>query len=71
MNLVIPSSGPTTGEYKVAIVGLNFVAGSNLNIKFGSISVKHILMEGRQKGGRETNLKRKGKGKVLWVKSRH
>eukprot|EP00026_Physarum_polycephalum_P000414 Phypoly_transcript_00415.p1 GENE.Phypoly_transcript_00415~~Phypoly_transcript_00415.p1 ORF type:complete len:1535 (+),score=349.28 Phypoly_transcript_00415:114-4718(+) len=42
VNMVLPETGPTTGEYKVALFGLNFVAGSKLKIKFGSLAVKHI-----------------------------
>jgi tetratricopeptide (TPR) repeat protein len=42
VNMVLPESGPTTGEYKVALFGLNFVPGAKLKIKFGSFTIKHI-----------------------------
>lgn len=40
--MVLPETGPTTGEYKVALFGFNFVAGSKLKIKFGKVNVKRI-----------------------------
>jgi hypothetical protein len=48
--MVLPESGPTTGEYKVALFGLNFVAGSKFKIKFGSFPVKRIKVRARAIG---------------------
>eukprot|EP01105_Mastigella_eilhardi_P027733 TRINITY_DN8715_c0_g2_i2.p1 TRINITY_DN8715_c0_g2~~TRINITY_DN8715_c0_g2_i2.p1 ORF type:complete len:1431 (-),score=368.63 TRINITY_DN8715_c0_g2_i2:61-4353(-) len=38
VTLVLPTSGPNTGDFRVAVFGLNFVQGPGLTIRFGTVA---------------------------------
>jgi hypothetical protein len=42
---VIPASGPTTGNTRVAILGNNFLNNPNLMVRFGNVEVKPVFHE--------------------------
>jgi hypothetical protein len=33
VTLVLPATGPNTGNFQVALIGLNFIAGSRLSVR--------------------------------------
>jgi hypothetical protein len=35
---VLPAEGPTTGDFKVAVFGINFVPSANFRVSFGPIT---------------------------------
>ncbi|ELR18804.1 BRCA1 C Terminus (BRCT) domain containing protein [Acanthamoeba castellanii str. Neff] len=38
ISTLLPAEGPTTGDFKVAVFGLNFVPSANFRITFGSVT---------------------------------